>query len=55
MFHSNQEQKALEVELDQYSPVLSEEVVTEFTVYSNSVGVPRVGLFEEIINCFLVY
>ena len=55
MFYSNQEQKVLEVELEQYIPVLSEEVVTEFLIYSNSIGVPKVGLFEEVINYFLVY
>ena len=55
MFHSNQEQKVLEAELEQYIPVLSEEAVTEFLIYNNSVGVPKVGLFEEVINYFLVY
>ena len=55
MFQSNQEQKVLEVELEQYSPVLSEEAATEFLVYTSSIGVPKVGLFEEVINYFLVY
>ena len=55
MFHSNQEQKVLEAELEQYIPVLSEEAVTEFLIYNNSVGAPKVGLFEEVINYFLVY
>ena len=49
------EQEILEVELDHYTSVFSEEVVAEFTVYNNSVGVPRVGLFEEIISHFLIY
>ena len=55
MFCSNQEQKVLEVELEQYTSVLSEEVAIEFLVYVSSTGVPKVGLFEEVINYFLVY
>ena len=55
MFHSNQEQKALEVELENYTPVLSEETAIVFTVYNNSIGVPKVGLFEEVVNYLLVY
>ena len=53
MFHSNQEQKVLEVELEQYTPLLPEEVVAEFLIYSNSIGVPKIGLFEEVNNYFL--
>lgn len=55
MFQSNQEQKILEIEIEQYIPVFSEEVATVFTVYNNTVGVPKVGLFKEVINYFLVY
>lgn len=55
MFHSNQEQKVLEAELEQYTQLLPEEAVTEFLIYSNSVGAPKIGLFEEVINYFLVY
>ena len=55
MFQSNQEQKILEIEIEQYIPLLQEEAVTEFLVYTSSIGVPKVGLFEEVINCFLVY
>lgn len=55
MFHSNQEQKVLEAQLEQYTPLLPEEAVAEFLVYNNSVGAPKVGLFEEVINYFLVY
>ena len=49
------EQEILEVELDQYTSIYSEEVAAEFTIYSNSTGVPKVGLFEEIISHFLIY
>ena len=55
MLGKAKEQERLEVELDQYTSIFSEEVAAEFTVYNNSVGVPRVGLFEEIISHFLVY
>ena len=55
MFYSNQEQKVLEAELEQYTSVLSEEVANEFLVYTSSIGAPKVGLFEEVINYFLVY
>lgn len=55
MFYSNQEQKVLEAELEQYIQLLPEEAVTEFLVYTSSIGVPKVGLFEEVINYFLVY
>ena len=34
---------------------VKEEAAVEFTIYSNSVVVPKVGLFEEVINYFLVY
>ena len=55
MFQSNQEQKILEIEIEQYTPLLPEEAVVEFLIYNNSVGAPKVGLFEEVINYFLVY
>ena len=55
MIHSNQEQKVLEVELEQYTPLLPEEAAIEFLIYNNSIGVPKIGLFEEVINYFLVY
>ncbi len=53
MTYKNQKQLALEdieAELEQYSSIFSEEVITEFLVYNNSVGAPKVGLFEEVIN-----
>ena len=55
MFYGNQEQKVLEIELEQYTQLLPEEAVTEFLIDSNSIGLPKIGLFEEIINYFLVY
>ena len=54
MYRSNQTE-APEAELEQYIPVLSEEAVTEFLVYTSSIGAPKIGLFEEVINYFLVY
>ena len=53
--HRSNQTEVPEVELEQYTSVLSEEAVTEFLIYNNSVGVPKVGLFEEVINYFLVY
>ena len=58
MSYKNQKQVALEgieIELEQYSSIFGEETVTEFRIYNNSVGVPKVGLFEEVNNYFLVY